>query len=143
MNSDTCNFLHVFLHYGSTVLYNKYVRSPTFSKEAQGHMATYRLAVLPGGAARSTDATHFLLEKVHHRHRQAHLVGFKMCHTACTYNITINHRRQILPTSSGHLPLWRNGMTKCWHTLTLSCICCMKVRSFIKARSFIMCTSKL
>jgi hypothetical protein len=86
------NFLHTFLDYGSTVLYDKYIRSSANSR--------YALAGLPG-ALGSTDATHVPLERVHHRHRQAHL-GFKMSHTACTYNITVNHRRQIFSTTNGH-----------------------------------------
>lgn len=107
MSSEVCrNFLHAFLEYGSTVLYDKYVRSPTMSSEAQGHMAEYGKAGLPG-AVGSTDATHVPLERVHHRHRQAHL-GFKMCHTARTYNITVNHRRRILSTTNGHPARWND-----------------------------------
>jgi hypothetical protein len=33
-----------------------------------------------------------------------------MSHTACTYNITVNHHRQILATTSGHPAQW-NGKT--------------------------------
>ena len=33
--------------------------------------------------------------------RQLHL-GYKLPHTARTYNLTCNHRRQILSTTSGH-----------------------------------------
>ena len=44
--------------------------------------------------------------------RQTH-IGFKMSHTAQTYNITVDHRRQILATKSGHPARWK------YKTLTL------------------------
>ncbi len=100
------NFLHTFLEYGSTVLYDKYVHSPANSRQAHGHMAEYVLAGLPG-AVGSTDATHVPLERVHHRHRQAHL-GFKMSNTARTYNIRVNHCRRTLSTTNGHPARWND-----------------------------------
>ena len=100
------NFLHTFLDYGSTELYDKYSRSPATSRQAHGHMAEYGLAGLPG-AVGSTDATHAHLERVHHRHRQAHL-GLKTSQTARTYNITVNHRCRILSTTNGHPAQWND-----------------------------------
>jgi hypothetical protein len=69
-------------------------------------MKEYQLAGFPG-AVGSTDATHIMLEKVQYRFRQAHL-GFKMTHTARTYNITVNHRRRILSTTRGHPARWND-----------------------------------
>jgi hypothetical protein len=66
----------------------------------------YMQAGLPGCVG-STDATHILLEKVEYRFRQSHL-GFKSSHTSRTYNITVNHRRQILATTTGHPALWND-----------------------------------
>jgi hypothetical protein len=93
-------FFHEFIYYGSTVLYNKYVRTPFTSAEASSHMQEYSSAGFPGVVG-STDATHIMLERVNYRFCQAHL-GFKMAHTARTYNITVNHRRRILATTQGH-----------------------------------------
>jgi hypothetical protein len=101
-----CVFLHRFLDYGSTVLYERWVTSPTLYGEARTHIKEYEMAGFPG-AVGSTDATHVLLERVSNRNRQAHL-GFKSSHTARAYNITVNHRRQILSTTSGHPARWND-----------------------------------
>ena len=91
MSQETIQlFLHAFLDYGSTVLYRCYVRAPTTAEEAAGHMKEFAKASYPG-AVGLTDATHIKLEWVFYRHHQAH-VGFKMTHTAQTYNITVNHQ---------------------------------------------------
>jgi hypothetical protein len=75
----TRTFFHVFISYGSTVLYSKYVRSPSTSAEASLHMEEYTLAGFPG-AVGSTDApTHVMLERINFRFRQSHM-GFKMTH---------------------------------------------------------------
>ena len=50
-------FLHAFLLFGSTVLFNKYVVAPTTSAEAAEHTQEYLIAGLPGGVG-SCDATH-------------------------------------------------------------------------------------
>jgi hypothetical protein len=50
---------------------------------------------------------HIMLKRVQYRLRQTH-IGFKMSHTARTYNITVNQRQQILATTAGHLALWNN-----------------------------------
>lgn len=99
-------FFHEFISYGSTVLYDKYVRTPLTSADASSHMHEYSSAGFPG-AVGSTDATHIMLERVNYRFRQAHL-GFKMAHTARTYNITVNHRRRILATTQGHPARWND-----------------------------------
>ena len=48
---------------------------------------------------------HIMLVCVQYCLCQTH-IGFKMLHTARTYNITVNQRRQILATTAGHLALW-------------------------------------
>lgn len=58
----------------------------------------------------STDATHIMLERVHYCLRQTH-IRFKMMHMARTYNIMVNHRRQILATTAGHPARWKNDKT--------------------------------
>jgi hypothetical protein len=55
----------------------------------------------------STDATHIMLKRVLYCLRQTH-IGFKMSHTARTYNTTANHCRQILATTSGHPTRWND-----------------------------------
>ena len=99
-------FFHKFVEYGSTVLYTQYVRPPQTCHDAREHTSEYEMAGFPG-AIGSTDATHILLERVAYRLRQTH-IGFKMSHTARTYNITVNHRRQILATTTGHPARWND-----------------------------------
>ena len=69
-------------------------------------MADYSDAGFPG-AVGSTDATHVILERVPNKHRQSHL-GFKSTHTARAYNITVNHRRRILATTTGYPARWND-----------------------------------
>ena len=60
----------------------------------------FDLAGLPGCVG-STDATHIIIERCPYKLRQLHL-GYKLPFTARTYNLTVNHRRKILNTTSGH-----------------------------------------
>jgi hypothetical protein len=99
-------FFHTFVDFGSTVLYTQYIRPPQNCSEARQHTSEYTMAGFPG-AIGSTDATHIMLERVQYRLRQTH-IGFKMSHTARTYNITVNHRRQILATTTGHPARWND-----------------------------------
>ena len=69
-------------------------------------MHEYKKAGHPGCVG-STDATHIPFERVEYRLRQSHL-GFKSSHTSRTYNITVNHRRQILATTEGHPARWND-----------------------------------
>ena len=80
---------HTFVDFGSTVLYTQYIRPPRNCNEAQQHTSEYTMACFPGAIGR-TDATHIMLKRVQYRLRQMH-IGFKMSHTARTYNITVNH----------------------------------------------------
>ena len=99
-------FFHTFINFGSTVLYKQYICPPKTCEDARQHTAEYEMAGFPG-AIGSTDATHIMLERVSYRLRQTH-IGFKMSHTARTYNITVNHRRQILATTIGHPARWND-----------------------------------
>jgi hypothetical protein len=99
-------FFHKFIEFGSTVLYKRYVVAPKTAEEALEHTGPYTKAGLPGCVG-SMDATHILLEKVEYRLRQSHL-GFKSSHTARSYNITVNNRRKILATTTGHPSRWND-----------------------------------
>ena len=99
-------FFHVFIEWGSTVLYKKWVIAPSTKSEILDNSHEYTKAGFPGCVG-STDATHILLERVCYRLRQAHL-GFKLSHTARTYNLTVNHRQKILYTTSGHPARWND-----------------------------------
>ena len=68
----------------------------------------YAMAGFPGCIG-STDATHVPLDKVTASFRQAH-IGFKGGSetTSKTYNLTVNHRRQILHMTRGHPGRWND-----------------------------------
>ena len=93
-------FIDVFLKFGSEVLYSKYVLCPQSSEELKSCEKEYTMAGFPGCIG-STDASHVIIESCPYRLRQLHL-GYKLAHTARTYNITVNHRRRILNTTFGH-----------------------------------------
>jgi hypothetical protein len=63
-------------------------------------MEEFKLAGLPGACA-STDATCIVHEMCSHRIQRVHK-GFKTKHPTRTYNLTANHRREILCTTDGH-----------------------------------------
>ena len=101
INEETIRqFIHQFIEFGSTTLYNKYVKAPLSTEELKDCAAEYTEAGLPGTIG-STDATHIVIEKCAYRLRQLHL-GYKLTHTARTYNLTVNHHRRILSSTSGH-----------------------------------------
>ena len=106
-------FFHCFLDYGSVVLYAIYIRPLTCAEEAKArHTGEYYAVTGFTGAIGSTDVTHILIERVDYRMRQTH-IGFKMTHTARTYNITVNHRRQILAQLAGTTKHWPYSIDSC------------------------------
>ena len=99
-------FFHQFVKFGAKVLYPLYVSAPRTVEELRDCEEEYATAGFPGCIG-STDATHIPLEKVCFSLRQAHLGG-KSKSTMRTYNLTCNHRRQILHTTSGHPGRWND-----------------------------------
>jgi len=55
-------FLHCFLDYGSTVLFNKFVKFPINFDEAKTHMAEFAVAGFPGCIG-SADCTHIVTDQ--------------------------------------------------------------------------------
>jgi hypothetical protein len=99
-------FFHKFVEFGANKLYPKFVTMPSTIEELRDCEAEYRSAGFPGCIG-STDATHIPLEKVSFGLRQAHL-GYKMSVTTRTYNLTVNHRRKILHSTTGHPGRWND-----------------------------------
>jgi hypothetical protein len=99
-------FFHQFVKFGATVLYPIYVSAPRTVEELMDCEQEYNIAGFPGCIG-STDATHIPLKKVCFSLRQAHL-GAKSKSTMRTYNLTCNHWRQILHTTSGHPGRWND-----------------------------------
>ena len=94
------SFIHKFIYFGSTTLFSEYVITPSTTEQLTHSSTEFQLAGLPGCIG-STDATHIVMECCSFRLRQLHL-GYKKTHTSQTYNLTVNHRRRILSTTTGH-----------------------------------------
>ncbi len=99
-------FFKQFIHYGSTELFGKHVRLPKTVEEAQHHMIEMAKAGY-AGAVGSTDATNVIIKRCRYQIRQAHL-GHKQNKTARSYNVTVNHRREILASTKGHPCTWND-----------------------------------
>jgi len=99
-------FFHKFIEFGAKVLYPAHVSVPLTLNDLQSCEHEYRMAGFPGCIG-STDATHIPLENVSYGIRQCHL-GYKMKTTTRTYNLTVNHRRQILHSTFGHPGRWND-----------------------------------
>ena len=99
-------FFHRFIEIGSTVLYNKYVHTPTNADEMAMHTKEFEMAGMPGTPA-SSDATSIIHETCVWRLRRLHKGG-KSKHPTRTYNMTVNHRRRILGTTKGHPGSWND-----------------------------------
>ena len=100
------DFIHIFLQFGREVLYPKHVKYPVNSAEMHNHTKEYEIAGFHG-AVGSMDACHIVIERCSHRLKQNHLGG-KSKQTCRSYNLTCNHRRQILHTTPGHPARWND-----------------------------------
>ena len=99
-------FLHSFIDIGATIMFDKWVRQPTLMSDVKDTMYEFAEAGFDG-AGFSTDATHVIMEKCSSKLRNAHLGG-KMPFTARSFNISVNHRRQILAIAPGCPSRWND-----------------------------------
>jgi len=99
-------FFHKFIEFGRAVLFERYVIQPTNAEMAAPHTAEYNKAGFHG-AVGSTDATHVLSERIGNSIANHHS-GSKLPGTARTFNITVNHRRRILSSTTGHPSRWND-----------------------------------
>ena len=100
------DFFHIFVLYGQQYLYPKYVKYPSTANEMKLHTREYEISGFHG-AIGSMDACHIIIEKCSHRLKQNHLGG-KSKQTCRSFNLTCNHRRQILHTTPGHPARWND-----------------------------------
>jgi hypothetical protein len=99
-------FFHRFIEFGSTELIHKMVTTPISVDDAMFHMAKYKLAGLPGCVG-SIDCTHIVTERCKYNLKNNHL-AFKSSNTTRTYNLTCNHRRRILHSTTGGPGRWND-----------------------------------
>jgi hypothetical protein len=106
--SDECHrqFFHLFIEYGATNLYQKYILDYQNDEALSLDRNDYAIAGFPG-AVGSLDATHIVTEKCGMSSYIQHK-GFKMSATTRAYNITVNHRRYITSTTTGAPGSWND-----------------------------------
>jgi len=112
-------FFHVFIEWGGKVLHPLLVQFPTTADEYARHVPEFATGGL-AGAGFSTDATNVILWRCQHNLKQMHM-GFKQSHTARSYNLTTNHRREILHTTKGHPSRW-NDKTLAMHDVFMTAV---------------------
>jgi hypothetical protein len=100
------NFSTKFIEFGSTTLYSMHVITPVNLTEVQTNMAEYAEAGFPGCVG-ATD-THIPTERCEYNLKNNHL-GAKSSHNTRTFNLTCNHRRQILHTTRGGPGHWNDS----------------------------------
>jgi len=93
-------FLHAYISWGATVLYEKHVILPMGYQDIADNCHEYNIAGFPGCIG-SQDATHVGMLRCQYRLKQYH-DSFKLPMPSRTYNITVNHRRRILSSTRGH-----------------------------------------
>jgi Plant transposon protein len=99
-------FFHCFISWGSSFLFEKMVCYPKTSIECKASTKEYDYAGFHGCIA-STDATHVTMMRCPVTRANEHR-GHKESMPARTYNISVNHRRKILHTTTGHPSRWND-----------------------------------
>jgi hypothetical protein len=110
-NDVHMTFFHVFLEFGSTVLYKKWVLTAVNLPKAMLNMKEYSVAGFPGCVG-SSDCTHIVTDQCEYNLKNNHL-GAKNSLTTRTFNLTCNHRHRILHTTYGGPGRW-NDQTMVW-----------------------------
>jgi hypothetical protein len=99
-------FFHVFIKYGAETLYPQHIQMPSTAPEYNKNRDEFTVGGL-WGAGFSSDATNVLMWRCQHNLKQSH-IGFKNTHPARTYNVCVNHRREVLHTTKGHPARWND-----------------------------------
>ena len=99
-------FFHVFIQWGSTTLYDMFVSYPKQKEEVKLHTNEMEVAGFHGCIG-STDATHVSMARCPSSRSNENL-GHKESLPSRSYNITVNHLRQILYTTAGHPARWND-----------------------------------
>ena len=99
-------FLHVFINWASTTLFHDMVTTPSLVEDPTDSFHEFEVAGMPGCIG-STDACHVGMLNCPHALRLVNN-GFKLSMPTRTFNLTCNHRRQILSTTTGHPGRWND-----------------------------------
>jgi hypothetical protein len=101
-----CCFFNVFIRFGSTELYQKWIITPVYLPKAKSNMHEYSQAGFPGCIG-SCDCTHIITKRCEYNLKNNHL-GAKNALTTRTFNLTCNHHRRILHTTNGGPGHWND-----------------------------------
>ncbi len=110
-------FFQVFILFGSTVLYKKWVLTPINLPEAKSNMHEFSKAGFPGCVGLS-DCTHIITDCCEYNLKNNHLRA-KSSFTMRTFNLTCNHHHTILHSTNGGPGRW-NDQTMVWLDLFVS-----------------------
>jgi hypothetical protein len=100
------SFFRVFIKFGSTVLYKKWVLTPVNLPKALSNTKEYSEAGFPGCVG-SSDCTHIVTDRCEYSLKNNHL-GAKNSLMTRTFNLTCNHRHRILHTTYGGPGRWND-----------------------------------
>jgi hypothetical protein len=89
-----CQFFLVYLHWGSSSFYEEFVVAPSHNEEAMVHMREFTEAGI-NGCIGSLDSTNVGMLRCQYARWNQHK-GPKESLPARNYNITDNHKRQII-----------------------------------------------
>ena len=78
----------------------------TTAQEANAHMHEMKITGFPGCVS-SMNATHITMDQCPNKHHQLH-VGFKLKFQIRVYNVSVNHKWQILFSTDGHPASWND-----------------------------------
>ena len=109
------SFLHVYLLWASTTMFEKYVTLPSDGKVAQEWAIEYLLAGF-AGCMGSMDATHVGMLKCFYKLKQFN-DSWKLNMPSRTYNATVTHRRRIIHTTKGHPGRWNDQTLQLYDAL--------------------------
>ncbi len=96
----------VFIRFGSTMLFKKWVLTPVNLPKAELNIYKYTQAGFPGCVG-SSDCTHIVTNRCQYNLKNNH-IGAKSSQTTRTFNLTCNHRRRILHTTKGGPGRWND-----------------------------------
>ena len=100
------DFLICFIEYGSTILYKKWVLDPNLNTDVREQESVFKMAGFDGCIG-SSDGTHIPMLKCSQWASNSHK-GFKLNVPARTYNVTVDHSRRILGSTTGHPGTWND-----------------------------------
>ena len=91
---------HINIKWASDDLFQRFVLTPTANEDPCDSFHEFEIAGM-GGCIGNTDVCHLRMLNCHHWIK-IHNSGFKMSMPTRTFNLTANHRRRIISTTTGH-----------------------------------------